>query len=375
MKIFYKLSKPAGPLFFILLFISSSFLAQGQTCSENTSSSPGWTTVGTIANTSSTWFDWQNTTTAGQFQAGSNLGPNTTSVTTPILQYQDAGAHSTINIAYDLVAINGANSTINGYTMTVIWGSGGASQASCSGGMFTITNSVTRYNFQISGINLPGNHTPFQVKLTFFIWNSRNVNASNFKTNAALANAGIALYVQISSFTALRSNSNVNINWTTNYEINNSGFEIQRRYNNQTNFETVAFVNSKAVNGTSTGMNNYSYTDLNNASAVSYYRIKQVNMDGSSRYTEIRQVDGSKVKAKTLVYPNPAINGEANIIFTTPYSKGIQITDMTGQLIKSWSNYTGQELKIISLKPGIYTVRINNTMTSEKETVRLVVTR
>lgn len=375
MKMFYTLSKPVSLLFFIFLFISSSFIAQGQTCSQSIGNSPGWTTVGTIANAASISFDWQNTTTAGQFQAGSNLSPNATSVTTPILQYQDIAAHSTINIAYDLVAINGTSATINGYTITVIWGSGGVNQASCSGDMLTITNSTTRYNFQISGINLPGNHIPFQVKLTFFIGNSKNVTASNFKTNAALANAGIALYVQVSSFTALRSNSNININWTTNYEINNSGFEIQRRFSNQTNFETVAFVNSKAVNGTSPGINNYSYTDLNNSSSVSYYRIKQVNRDGTSKYTEIRQVDGIKVKAKTLIYPNPAINGVANIIFTSPYSKDIQIIDMTGQVIKSWSNYLGQELKIVDFRPGIYSVIINNQMTSEKETVRLVVTR
>jgi hypothetical protein len=375
MSISYKISKPASPLFFIFIFIASSFVAQAQTCSENSSSNPGWITVGTIANAGSTSFDWQNTTTPGQFQAGSNLSPNITSVITPVLQFQDLVAHSTINIAYDLVTANGTSSTINGYTITVIWGSGGVNQSSCSGGMLTATNFATRHNFKISGINLPGNHTPFQVKLTFYIGNSKSVNASNFKTDAALANSGIALYVQVSAFTALRSNSYVNINWTTNYEINNSGFEIQRRYSNQTNFETVGFVNSKAVNGTSTGINNYSYTDVNNSNVVSYYRIRQVNRDGSSKYTEIRQVDGSRVKAKTLVYPNPAINGETNLIFTTPYSKEVQIIDVTGQLVKSWNNYIGQELKIISLKPGIYSVTINNTMTSEKETVRLVVTR
>src|SRR5258705_6008577 len=248
----------------VLLLTSFSFTAKSQTCSQTTGT-PVWTTVGTVANATSTSFDWENTTTPGQFQAGNNQNTNTTSVTTPILQYQDLSTHSAINIAYDLVTANGASSTINSYDLTVIWGSGGSNQVVCGGGVFTITNTSARYNFQISGINLPGNHTPFRVKLTFFIGNSKNVNASNFKTDAALANSGIALYVQVSSFTALRSNSNVNINWTTNYEINNIGFEVQRRYSSQTNFETVAFVNSTAVNGTNTGQSNYSYTDLNNS--------------------------------------------------------------------------------------------------------------
>jgi len=357
----------------IFLFNSFCLTAKGQTCSQTTGT-PGWTVVGTVANATGVSFDWENTTTPGQFQATSNQTPNTTSVTTPILQYQDLAAHSAINIAYDLITANDASSIINGYELTVIWGSGGSNQVSCSGGLLTITNTSTRYNFRISGINLPGNHAPFRVKLTF-IGNSKNVNASNFKTDAALANSGMALYVQISSFTALRSNSNVNINWTTNYEINNIGFEIQRRYSTQTNFETIAFVNSKAVNGTSTGKNDYSYTDLNNSATVSYYRIKQVNMDGTAKYTEIRQVDGSRMKAKKLVYPNPATNGVANVIFPNPYSKDVQVFDITGQTVKSWSNYIGQELKLVGLKPGIYSITINNTTTSEKETVRLVFTQ
>ena len=366
-------SKPGCFVCLTFVLISFSLVTKSQTCSEN-SGTAGWATVGTVSSVGSTSFDWQNTTTFGQFQAGSNQSPNITSVTTPILQYGDAGSHSIINIAYDLAAANGTSSTINNYEITVIWGSGGAHQVGCSGNAVTITNSLTRYNFQISGINLPGNHTPFQVKLKFSIGNSKNINAFNFRADAALANSGIALYVQVSSFTAMRNYNNVNLNWATNYEINNSGFEIQRRYSGQTNFETVAFVNSKAVNGTSTGINNYNYTDLNNSNAVSYYRIRQFNMDGSSRFTEIRQVDGSRIKAKTIIYPNPA-SEVANIIFTNARSKDIQVSDITGRVIRSWSNYLGQELKIVSLKPGIYSITIINTMTSDKETVRLVFTQ
>jgi len=48
---------------------------------------------------------------------------------------------------------------------------------------------------------------------------------------------------------------------------------------------------------------------------------------------------------------------------------------MSGQMVKNWSNYNAQELRTGGLKAGIYSVTINNTMTSEKETVRLVVIR
>jgi hypothetical protein len=195
------------------------------------------------------------------------------------------------------------------------------------------------------------------------------------KSQSSTGSSGTVLAVQLNSFSTSRSGINVNITWATNYEITNSGFEIQRRNHSQTNFEAIAFVNSKATNGTSPSPNIYSYTDLNNSTAVSYYRIKQISLDGKTRYTEIHPVDGSKTKAKTLVYPNPSATLVTNVIFTTNDSRNIQVIDMVGRVVKSWSHYSGQELKIISLKPGIYSVSINNTMTSEKETVRLVITQ
>jgi len=63
------------------------------------------------------------------------------------------------------------------------------------------------------------------------------------------------------------------------------------------------------------------------------------------------------------------------MIFTTVDSKNIQVINMNGQVVKNRNNHSGQELKIISLKARIYSIAINNTMISEKETVHLVVTR
>lgn len=372
MKTFYPLIKELRILSVIsILFFSFTLTAKSQTCSESTGT-PSWSSPSgyPIANTASSSFTWENTTAAGQFQKNKS-----TAVTSPILRYNDAGGHADINISYDLAAAN-PSSTPTNYEIRVIWGTGGTTQVFCTGGSFTVSSTSTRYNFKIAGVNLPGNQTSFQVKLTLTIPSSeKDITTSNFRSDAGIAGSGIVLAVQMNSFSATRSNSNVTINWKTNYEINNRGFEIERRLGNQTNFETVAFVNSNAVNGNSTSPNYYSYTDLNNSTSVSYYRIKQINLDGSSRYSEIRQVDGSKTKAKTLVYPNPAVSGVTNIIFTTADVKNIQVVDMSGQVVKSWSNYSGQELKIVNLKAGVYSVTINNTMTSEKETVRLVVTQ
>lgn len=257
-------------------------------------------------------------------------------------------------------------------TVSVIRSSDNAVLASCT---FNDIGAVDFHCYSLTSPNLvAGVYAYYKFQFTA-VWNGNGEKSLVFDDFSNGGNSNAPLPVRLSSFSASRSNSNVNVSWTTASESNNSGFEIQRRLSNQTDFQTVSFVNSKAINGNSSSAISYSYTDLNISAGVSFYRIKQINLDGTAKYTEIRQVDGSKIKAKTLVYPNPSATGMTNVIFTTNDSRNIQVIDMAGQVVKSWNNYMGQELKIVSLKPGIYSVTVNNTMTSEKETLRLVVTQ
>jgi len=257
-------------------------------------------------------------------------------------------------------------------TVSVIRSSDNAVLASCT---FSDIGGSSYHCYSLTSPNLvAGIYAYYKFEFTA-VWNGSGDKSLVFDDFSNGGNSNAPLPVRLSSFSASRSNSNVNVSWTTASESNNSGFEIQRRLSNQTDFQTITFVNSKAINGNSSSAISYSYTDLNISTGVSFYRIKQINLDGTAKYTEIRQVDGSKIKAKTLVYPNPSAAGITNVIFTTNDSRNIQVVDMAGQVVKSWSNYMGQELKIVSLKPGIYSVTVNNTMTSEKETLRLVITQ
>jgi hypothetical protein len=257
-------------------------------------------------------------------------------------------------------------------TVSVIRSSDNAVLASCT---FNDIGAVDFHCYSLTNANLvTGVHAYYKFEFTA-VWNGNGEKSLVFDDFSNAGSSNAPLPVHLSSFSASRSNSNVNVSWTTASESNNSGFEIQRRLSNQTDFQPISFVNSKAVNGNSGSAINYSYTDLNISAGVSFYRLKQINLDGGVKYTEIRQVDGSKIKAKTMIYPNPSATGITNLIFTTNDSRNIQVIDMSGQVVKSWNNYMSQELKIVSLKPGIYSITINNMMTTDKETVRLVVTK
>lgn len=229
-----------------------------------------------------------------------------------------------------------------------------------------VTNAATispglmfHYRFTISGTTGHGN-------------GHREITVDNF-SYGGISNA--ALPVELDNFISKRSGNNVLLDWVTQSESLNRGFEIQRRYSQQSDFDAIGFVNSKGLDGNSSQTLTYSYIDENSSTGVSYYRLKQVDLDGHFKYSEIHSVDGSKYKAKTLVYPNPSANSAISIVFTTNEERNIRLTDITGKLIKSWSNYKNQELKIEKLNAGLYLVQINNMATNVKEVQRIVIVK
>jgi hypothetical protein len=108
--------------------------------------------------------------------------------------------------------------------------------------------------------------------------------------------------VELINFTHRIVNGKVILDWVTATELNNLGFEIQRSTDNNI-FVTVGFVEG---NGNSTSNKYYSFTDENIIGKV-FYRLKQVDYDGSYNYSQIIEVDGVTVTTIQLEqnYPNP----------------------------------------------------------------------
>ena len=96
--------------------------------------------------------------------------------------------------------------------------------------------------------------------------------------NANSPGIGAPLPVEMTSFTAAAQKTSAQLKWSTATEVNNYGFEIERRAIASSVWAKVGFV---AGNGTSNTAHNYTYTD-NNLSAGTYaYRIKQVDNNGA----------------------------------------------------------------------------------------------
>lgn len=182
------------------------------------------------------------------------------------------------------------------------------------------------------------------------------------------------LPVEFKSFTATRNRSSVLLKWETSSELNNSGFAVERNLNGT--WEQIAFVNSQAANGNSDALLTYTYSDLNNAKGITQYRIKQVDFDNKSKYTEIRSVRGLDQIGKVTVYPNPTSNGTVNVVFDdASVVRTISVMDMSGRTLKQINNVSNNNITIDNLQPGMYTLRILVPETGEQTVQKIVVNK
>jgi hypothetical protein len=116
--------------------------------------------------------------------------------------------------------------------------------------------------------------------------------------------------VELASFTASVSGSDVTLNWITASEINNFGFEIERRKFDEesatlTDWTKISFVEGR---GTTTEISSYSYIDKNPERGIYNYRIKQIDFDGTFKYYNLNEsVNVSQPSNFELMqnYPNP----------------------------------------------------------------------
>lgn len=87
--------------------------------------------------------------------------------------------------------------------------------------------------------------------------------------------------------------------WTTASEINNDHFVLEKSTDGL-NFTTVTVVRGS---GNATYDNYYSATDENGATTLTYYRVKQVDYDGKSDYTDVRAVNPNFALKEMVIYP------------------------------------------------------------------------
>jgi hypothetical protein len=181
-----------------------------------------------------------------------------------------------------------------------------------------------------------------------------------------------SLPVSFTSFTGNRNGSNVSLQWATSMESNNTGFEVQRSTGNGA-YEKVGFVITKALDGNSSMPLSYQFMETNTAKANTWYRIVQIDKDGTRKMTPVRGIRGMEEISKLTVYPNPGTTGNMNVLFGSSALRDIKIVDLNGKTMKQWNNYHEDNMSITGLHTGIFMLIVTDKDTNSRLIQKIMV--
>ncbi|MGB5927938.1 MAG: T9SS type A sorting domain-containing protein [Cyclobacteriaceae bacterium] len=277
-------------------------------------------------------------------------------------------AGDTLVIADDLTIQNG-NLTINAGGVVLVFGNTtgtGNFGISLNGGSLVLAGEET----SISGITTNGDGHLYVFDPSPSI--TGNVNGSNGQENEADLNAdNPGLYDFVTGGTALpvtylyvqteAGDNSVVIRWATTSEKDNATFEIQRSANGM-DYSTAGSV---AGSGNSEGTLHYRFTDSRPLPGANYYRIRQVDTDGTSSISDVTMAFYGTPAVGVSIVPNPS-QGKADLyldqrFYNTETYMTILNADGSLAVERALFNDSGEPIQLPEgLAPGIYLVKLQN---------------
>jgi hypothetical protein len=178
---------------------------------------------------------------------------------------------------------------------------------------------------------------------------------------------GGILPVRFSSFNANLKSRQTHLLWQTSYEENNRYYQAERSADG-INWGAIYTVEGAGVR--SNNIRNYATIDKQPLNGVNYYRIRQVNTDGSFSFSDVRTVNNGIGNAISI-YPNPG----KGIFTVSGLSKGqshqLRVLDITGKLIQSANTSADMyRFNMTDAAHGVYFIQVDG-----KEHLRFVKTQ
>lgn len=180
----------------------------------------------------------------------------------------------------------------------------------------------------------------------------------------------LALPIALVDFSAqAQKDRTVVVNWKTAWEKTNQGYVVERSKDLK-QFEAVGEV--KDVAGSSNTLSSYRFVDPQPYRGTSYYRLRQVDVDGKSRVFEAKSV---VIDGRYGVYPNPVASGEFTLELDEPASAHLHLYNASGIEISTRKSVLNEVSARVSpaskLSSGVYILTVEERGTTRKH--RLVV--
>ncbi|HAY33641.1 MAG TPA: T9SS type A sorting domain-containing protein [Ignavibacteria bacterium] len=178
-------------------------------------------------------------------------------------------------------------------------------------------------------------------------------------TATCLMNFDKPLPVELNSFTATADNGNVILSWTTSMEMNNTGFDIERK--TESVWGKIGFIEGK---GNSDVLSDYTFIDKKLNPGSYNYRLKQIDFNGNFEYYDLSgfvNIGVPNTFKLSQNYPNP-FNPSTRIDFALPNNSNVilKIYDLTGKEVETVLNdfrtagYYTVNFNASNLASGIY---------------------
>ena len=166
------------------------------------------------------------------------------------------------------------------------------------------------------------------------------------------------LPVELINFSAAPDEKNVKLSWMTASELNNKYFIIQRSTSGKGAFKNIGKIDGK---GTIDQVSTYHFTDIDPSQGDNYYRLKQVDLDGASSFSQIEHVHMESKDFSFKIIPNP-VQGNLFEIQVENLENGFAaLYDALGNevLIQALHTSNTNIISVNKLSNGVYFLNIS----------------
>ena len=274
----------------------------------------------------------------------------TTVVCTPTPAAPIISSSSTTTVTQGSTASYTISNAVTGYFYALYETSTGESLgagvwATSNGSLTITTKQLTQartYNVSLKGTGITG------------------LNVCSSAPATGTINVSSMLPTTILSFKGKKINKDVLLEWTVENEVNVRRYEVERSHNGSS-FEKFATRN--AVNGVN--RLNYSLTDLNVTAAITYYRLKVVDHDGTFAYSRVVAITNNGLNISVhSVQPNPFHDQfTAHIQVTSAQIIQLELVDESGRIVKRMQKHLAVGNNVVewkglkNLSGGMYLLR------------------